>query len=69
MKDYKGMDSGQYSNDRYMKMAGVKGAKVMKNHGNTQVVKADSQKYDMGRVQRLGHEKKGYNEKAFEYKY
>lgn len=69
MKDYKGMDSGQYSNDRYMKMAGVKGDKVMKSHGNVQKVKADNQKFDMGRAKFLAHEKKGYDDKAFEYKY
>jgi len=60
MKDY---------NDKYMKMAGIKGGKVMKNHGNTQSIKGDNQKYDMGRIQKLGHESKGYNSKAFEYKY
>jgi len=69
MKDYKGMASGQYMNDRYMKMAGVKGDKVMKNHGNTQTVKADHQKYDMKRMNWLSHERKGYDDKAFEYKY
>ena len=58
MKDNKGMDSSQY-----------KGAKLMKNHGNTTAIKADGQKYDMGRVNVLGHEKKGHSDKAFEYKY
>ena len=69
MKDYKGMDSGQYRNERYMKMAGVKRSGVMKNHGNTQKVKSDNQKFDMKRMAWLGHELKGYNEKAYEYKY
>jgi len=69
MKDYKGMDSGQYNNERYMKMAGVKQPGVMKNHGNTQKVKGDNQKFDMKRMQFLGKEMKGYSDKAFEYKY
>lgn len=43
--------------------------KVMKNHGNTQKCQADNQKYDMGRVQKRGHEMKGNLGKAFEYKY
>jgi hypothetical protein len=53
----------------YKKMMGVKAGKVMKNHGNTSAIKPDNQKYDMGRCQKIGHEKKGYAEKAFEYKY
>lgn len=52
----------------YKKMMGVKAGKVMKNHGNTSAIKPDAQKYDMARVQKRGHEKKGYDAKAFEYK-
>ena len=67
MPHYKGMDKG--GNNRYMKMAGMKGGKVMKNHGNTQSINTDSQKFDMGRVNYSGMEYKGYDNKAFEYKY
>ena len=63
MKDYKN------DNDSYRKMAGVAAGKLMKNHGNTQEVKADNQKQDMGRMQLRGMEKRGYSDKAFEYKY
>jgi len=58
MPDYKGMDMDQY-----------KGSKVMKNHGNTSKIKADSQKYDMAKMQFLKKESKGYSDKAYEYKY
>jgi hypothetical protein len=58
MKDSKGMDSAQY-----------KGAKVMKNHGNTSSIKADAQKYDMGRLQKKSMSHKGNSEKAYDYKY
>ena len=71
MKDYKGMDQGQYNNEKYMKM--MKGnksdMKLMKNHGNTSSIDSDAQKFDMKRMQWLDHEKKGYDNKAFEYKY
>ena len=50
-------------------MGQYKGAKVMKNHGNTQSIKPDNQKYDMGRMQVRGMEKRGYDAKAFDYKY
>ena len=53
----------------YKKMMGVKSGKVMKNHGNTSSINANAQKYDMGRLQPLKAERKGYSEKAFEYKY
>jgi len=45
------------------------GGKVMKNHGNTSSINTDAQKFDMARVQRSGMEKRGYDGKAFEYKY
>lgn len=67
--DSKGMDSAQYKNERYMKMADIKGDKVMKNHGNTQKIKGDNQQYDMKRCDFLKKEMKGYNDKAYEYKY
>jgi len=53
----------------YKKMMGAKAGKVMKNHGNTSAIKADAQKFDMGRMQRSKMERKGYPEKAHEYKY
>jgi hypothetical protein len=53
----------------YKKMMGVKGEKLMKNHGNTQSINCDAQKYDMGRLQKEKMERKGYSEKAFAYKY
>ena len=56
-------------NDKYAKSMGVKSGKVMKNHGNTSKVDTNAQKYDMGRMQKLGMERKGYPQKAFEYKY
>lgn len=70
MPDYKGMDRSQYSgNNRYMKMMKGGNSKLMKNHGNTSSINTDAQKFDMGRVQRLKMERKGYAEKAFEYGY
>ena len=66
MKEYS--DSSK-KNERYMKMMGGQSGKVMKNHGNTKPIKGDVQKYDMGRLQPLRMEKKGYNEKAFDYQY
>ena len=53
----------------YKKMMGAKSGKVMKNHGNTSSIKADAQKFDMGRMQKSPMEKRGYSDKAFEYKY
>ena len=63
MKDYKN------NNDRYMKEMGMGSEKVMKNHGNTKKVKMDNQKFDMGRLQASPMMKRGYGEKAFDYKY
>jgi hypothetical protein len=48
---------------------GAKSGKLMKNHGNTSAIKTDAQKFDMGRLQRSPMEKRGYDGKAFEYKY
>ncbi len=53
----------------YKKMMGAKSGKLMKNHGNTSAIQTDAQKFDMGRLQRSGMEYKGYDNKAFEYKY
>lgn len=72
MPDYKGMDKSQYSNDKYKKMIRGKSGKdmkVMKNHGNTSEIMTDAQKYDMGRLQKRGMEKRGYCDKAHDYKY
>lgn len=69
MKDYKGMDMGQYNNDSYKKMMGGSKQKLMKNHGNTSAINADAQKFDVNRLQPRKMEKKGYADKAFEYKY
>ena len=55
--------------DNYMKMVKGKSGKVMKNHGNTSSISTDAQKHDMGRVQKRGMEKRGYSDKAFDYKY
>jgi len=63
MKDYKN------GNERYKKMMGGSKQKVMKNHGNTSSIQTDAQKFDMGRCQKLGHERKGYDQKAYDYKY
>jgi hypothetical protein len=62
MKEYKG-------NDKYAKMMGGKSGKLMKNHGNTSSINTNAQKADMGRVQNLKMNSKGYSEKAFDYKY
>lgn len=62
MKDYKG-------NEGYMKKMMGKSPKLMSNHGNTKPIKVDGQKDDMGRLQRRPMEKRGYSDKAFEYKY
>jgi len=71
MPDYKGMDKGQYSNERYMKM--MKGdksnMKLMENHGNTYPIKADAQKFDIDRLKPSKMEYKGHDDKAFDYKY
>ena len=71
MKGYnhKGMDQGQYGNDRYMKMMKGSTGKVMKNHGNTTGINTDAQKFDMKRGQFLAKERKGYDNKAWEYGY
>ena len=68
MPKYKNMDkTGNY---KYSKMMKGKTDKVMKNHGNTTSIATTSpQKFDMGRVQRSKMEKKGYSDKAFNYKY
>lgn len=63
MKDYKN------GNNKYMKMAGMKGGKIMKNHGNTSAINTDAQKQDMNRMQVRPMEHRGYDYKAFEYKY
>jgi len=60
MKDY---------NDKYMKEMGVKSPKLMKSHGNVSSIDSNAQKYDMKRMQFLGRELKGYDNKAYEYKY
>jgi hypothetical protein len=53
----------------YKKMMGMKAGEIMKNHGNTKEIKPDSQKYDMGRLQPLKSCKKGYSDKAHDYKH
>jgi hypothetical protein len=64
-------NGGKYSgNDRYMGMVGGKSQKIMKDHGNTTSIETTSpQKFDMGRVNPSKMEKKGYSNKAFDYKY
>lgn len=71
MKDYKGMDMGQYRQDRYMDMIkGDKGAmKIMGHASKVHNVDADAQKFDMKRANWLAKEKRGYDNKAWEYKY
>ena len=63
-----GMDKGQYNN-KYMKMMRGKSGKIMKNHGNTSPIDSDAQKFDMGRLQKCKMERRGYSDKAFDYKY
>jgi len=57
MKDYNKM------------MSGYKGGKVMKNHGNTSSISSDAQSFDLNRMKWLAKEKRGYDSKAYEYKY
>ncbi len=60
----------KYKNMDKMPKAPKAGKGVMKNHGNTSPISTTSpQKFDMGRVQRSKMEKKGYSDKAFNYKY
>lgn len=64
--------SGSSSNGRYMGMIKGKGMnkEVMKSDGNVFPIETtDAQKFDMGRMKILPMERRGYPEKAFDYKY
>lgn len=64
-KDYKEYSSGH--NEKYM--GGKMGYKVMGHDKKPMGIKTDSQKFDMGRLDLLSMEYKGYPDKAFDYKY
>lgn len=71
MPKYNMKEKGKH-NEKYKGMIRGKAGMnmdVMMNHGNVYDIDSDAQKFDMGRVQPSKMEYKGYNDKAFDYKY
>lgn len=70
MKDRKDMSRGTRDYDKGYAKGMKVGSGVMKNHGNTQSIPTTSpEKFDLGKVDWLPMERRGYCMEAYDYKY